>query len=198
MKEIGAFTMDRLEMREKLKEKLAAKRFEHSLGVEYTAGTMAFMYGIDYEKALIAGLLHDCAKYVSNDKKISKCEKRGIPISECEYKNPELLHAKLSAVYAKEKYGVTDEDILSAITYHTTGRPAMTTLEKIVYIADYIEPNRTELPEMDIIRQEAYSDLDQCLLHILHNSVHYLCKKGAAVDPITNKTYEYYSHLRQE
>ena len=146
--------MDRLEMREKLKEKLAAKRFEHSLGVEYTAGTMAFMYGIDYEKALIAGLLHDCAKYVSNDKKISKCEKRGIPISECEY--------------------------------------------KIVYIADYIEPNRTELPEMDIIRQEAYSDLDQCLLHILHNSVHYLCKKGAAVDPITNKTYEYYSHLRQE
>lgn len=190
--------MDRLEMREKLKEKLPAKRFEHSLGVEYTAGTMAFVHGVDYEKALIAGLLHDCAKYVPNDKKISKCEKRGILISECEYKNPELLHAKLSAVYAKEKYGVTDEDILSAITYHTTGRPAMTTLEKIVYIADYIEPNRTELPEMDMIRQEAYSDLDQCLLHILHNSVYYLCKKGAAVDPITKKTYEYYSHLRQE
>lgn len=198
MKDIGAFTMDRLEMREKLKEKLPAKRFEHSLGVEYTAGTMAFVHGVDYEKALIAGLLHDCAKYVPNDKKISKCEKRGILISECEYKNPELLHAKLSAVYAKEKYGVTDEDILSAITYHTTGRPAMTTLEKIVYIADYIEPNRTELPEMDMIRQEAYSDLDQCLLHILHNSVYYLCKKGAAVDPITKKTYEYYSHLRQE
>lgn len=189
--------MDRLEMREKLKEKLPAKRFEHSLGVEYTAGTMAFMFGVDYDKALVAGLLHDCAKYVPNDKKISKCEKRGIPISECEYKNPELLHAKLSAVYAKEKYGVTDQEILSAITYHTTGHPAMTTLEKIVYIADFIEPNRLVLPEMDLIRKEAYTDLDQCLLHILHNSMHYLCKKGAAVDPITKETYEYYSALKK-
>lgn len=189
--------MDRLEMREKLKDKLPAKRFEHSLGVEYTAGTMAFIFGVDCEKALIAGLLHDCAKYVSNDKKISKCEKRKIPVSECEYRNPELLHAKLSAVYAKEKYGIEDEDILSAITYHTTGRPAMTTLEKIIYIADYIEPNRTMLPEMDMIRKEAYTDLDLCLLHILHNSIHYLCKKGAAVDPITKETYEYYSQLRK-
>ncbi len=190
--------MDRLEMRAKLKEKLPAKRFEHSLAVEYTSGTMAFMYGVDYEKAMIAGLLHDCAKYLPNDKKITKCEKRGIPISECEYKNPELLHAKLSAVYAKEKYDVTDKEILSAITYHTTGRPAMSTLEKIVYIADFIEPNRVVLPEMDIIRKEAYTDLDQCMLHILHNSMHYLCKKGSAVDPITKETYEYYSQLRRE
>lgn len=188
--------MDRLQMREKLKEKLPAKRYEHSLGVEYTAGTMAFMYGIDCEKALIAGLLHDCAKYVPNDKKISKCEKRKIPISECEYNNPELLHAKLSAAYAKEKYQVSDKEILSAITYHTTGKPAMTTLEKIIYIADYIEPNRNMLPEMDIIRQEAYTNLDTCLLHILHNSIHYLGKKGANVDPITQETYEYYSKLR--
>lgn len=188
--------MDRIEMREKLKDKLPAKRFEHSLGVEYTAGTMAFMYGVDYEKALIAGLLHDCAKYVPNDKKIAKCEKRNIFISPCEYKNPELLHAKLSAVYAKEKYGVKDEEILSSITYHTTGKPAMSTLEKIIYIADYIEPNRNILPEMDVIRKEAYRDLDLCLLHILHNSVHYLSKKGAVIDPITQETYEYYKQLR--
>ncbi|MGN0155568.1 MAG: bis(5'-nucleosyl)-tetraphosphatase (symmetrical) YqeK [Lachnospiraceae bacterium] len=189
--------MDRLQMTEKLKEKLPPKRFEHSIGVEYTAGTMAFMYGVDYEKALIAGLLHDCAKYVPNDKKITKCEKRKIPISDCEYKNPELLHAKLSAVYAKEKYGVDDKEILSAITYHTTGKPAMTTLEKIIYIADFIEPNRNVLPEMDMIRKEAYSDLDQCLLHILHNSMHYLCKKGSVLDPITQETYEYYSKLKR-
>lgn len=188
--------MDRLQMTEKLKEKLPARRFEHSVGVEYTAGTMAFMYGVDYEKALVAGLLHDCAKYIPNDKKITKCEKRKIPISDCEYRNPELLHAKLSAVYAKEKYGVTDKDILSAIACHTTGKPAMTTLEKIIYIADFIEPNRTVLPELDIIRKEAYSDLDQCLLHILHNSIHYLCKKGSALDPITKDTYDYYKKLR--
>lgn len=118
-------------------------------------------------------------------------------ISECEYKNPELLHAKLSAVYAKEKYGVEDDEILSAITWHTTGKPAMTTLEKIIYIADFIEPNRTILPEMDVIRKEAYNDLDQCLLHILYGNIHYLGKKGATVDPVTKETYEYYNNLRK-
>lgn len=184
--------MDRIEMTEKLKTKLSVKRFEHSIGVEYTAGTMAFVHGADYEKAMIAGLLHDCAKYVPNDKKINKCIKRNIPVSECERANPELLHAKLSAAYAKEKYGVNDKEILSAIEFHTTGRPGMSLLEKIIYIADYIEPNRNILPEMDEIRKEAYTDLDKCLIHILKNCVKYLDKKGAVVDPVTRKTYEYY------
>lgn len=184
--------MNRNEMRDKLKAKLPDKRFEHSLGVEYIAGSMAFIHGVDVEKALVAGLLHDCAKYVSNDKKISKLEKRRIPITECEYKNPDLLHAKLSAVYAFEKYGVSDEEILSAIRCHTTGKPNMTTLDKIIYIADYIEPNRNPLPEIDIIRKEAYSNLDLCLNHILHNTIHFLGKKGSAIDPITQETYEYY------
>ena len=188
--------MDRQQMKDKLKEKLPMKRFEHSVGVEYTAATMAFMYGVDNEKAMIAGLLHDCAKYVPNDKKIQKCEKRKIPISECEYKNPDLLHAKLSAVYAKEKYGITDKEILSAIAWHTTGKPAMTTLEKIIYIADYIEPNRNVLPEIDIIRKEAYTDLDTCLLHILHNIIHYLEKSNSHIDSMTQETYEFYKQLR--
>ena len=146
---------------------------------------------------MIAGLLHDCAKYVPNEKKIRKCEKRGILITECEYKNPDLLHAKLSSVYAKEKYDVTDIEILSAISCHTTGKPGMTTLEKIIYIADFIEPNRDLLPEIDVIRQEAYTDLDKCLLHILHNSVNHLSKKGAVIDPLTQQTYEYYKKLEQ-
>lgn len=190
--------MNRLQMIEKLREKLPVRRYEHSIGVEYTAGTMAFMYGVDCEKAMIAGLLHDCAKYVPNDKKIRKCEKRGISISPYEYENPELLHAKLSAVYAQEKYDVTDEEILSAIECHTTGKPAMTILEKIIYIADFIEPNRNILPDMDAIRKEAYTDLDECLLHILHNTMKHLCKKGAVVDPLTQKTYEYYSKKELE
>lgn len=187
--------MDRLQMIDKLREKLPKKRFEHSIGVEYTAGTLAFIHDVDYEKAMIAGLLHDCAKYVPNEKKIHKCEKRGIPITECEYKNPDLLHAKLSAVYAKEKYDVTDEEILLAIMCHTTGKPGMTTLEKILYIADFIEPNRDILPEMEIIRKEAYTDLDKCLIHILQNSVNHLNKKGAVIDPLTQKTYEYYNDI---
>lgn len=187
--------MNRLEMREKLKTKLPDKRFEHCLGVEYVAGTMAFVHGIDIEKALIAGLLHDCAKYVPNEKKISKLEKRQIPITKCEYKNSDLLHAKLSAVYAFEKYGVSDEEILSAIRCHTTGKPNMSTLDKIIYIADYIEPNRKPLPEMDIIRKEAYCDLDVCLKHILRNTIGFLEEKGMVVDPITQETYEFYNEM---
>lgn len=189
--------MDKQQMKEKLQHKLPLKRYEHSIGVEYTAGTMAFMYDIDVEKAMIAGLLHDCAKYVPNDKKIQKCEKRKIEITPCEYKNPDLLHAKLSSVYAKEKYGVTDSEILSAIACHTTGKPAMSTLEKIIYIADYIEPNRNMLPELEIIRKEAYMDLDLCLLHILHNTMHYLSKKESNIDPMTKKTFEFYKKLKE-
>lgn len=184
--------MNRIDITEKLKEKLSVKRFEHSISVEYTAGNMAFIHGVDYEKALIAGLLHDCAKYLSSDKKIKKCEKRNIPISKFEYDNPELLHAKLSALYAKEKYGITDQEILSAITWHTTGKPNMSALDKIIYIADYIEPNRPYLPDIDIIRHEAYTDLDRCLLHILYNTIHYLGKRGSIIDSITKETYEYY------
>lgn len=190
--------MTRLEMREKLKEKLPDKRFEHSLGVEYTAGNLAFIHGVDIEKALIAGLLHDCAKYVANDKKITKLTKRNIPITESEYKNPDLLHAKLSAVYAREKYGVKDEDILSAIACHTTGKPAMSALDKIIYIADYIEPNRAPLPEIETIRKEAYTDLDTCLKHILYNTINYLGKKESNIDPITKQTYAYYAEAKKE
>ncbi len=190
--------MDRFEMLEKLKDKLPKKRFEHSVGVEYTAATLAFVHGVDYNKAMIAGLLHDCAKYVPNDKKIQKCEKRNILISKVEYENPDLLHAKLSAIYAKEKYKVTDLEILSAITYHTTGKPDMTALEKIIYISDYIEPNRDSIPDIEIIRKEAYMDLDCCLLHILKNTMNYLGKKHSIIDPLTKETYNYYNDINRD
>ena len=187
--------MDRIQMTAKLKEKLPAKRFEHSIGVEYTAGTMAFMYGVDYEKALIAGLLHDCAKYVPNDKKIQKCKKRGISVSECEYHNPELLHAKLSAIYAKEKYGVTDEEILSAIECHTTGKPEMSALDKIIYIADYIEPMRNKAPNLSRVRETAFRDLDECMYEILRDMIVYLEENPKDLDKTSLGAFEYYTDL---
>ena len=187
-----------INIQEELEKILKKKRYQHTLGVRYTAQAMAMCFGEDIKKAGYAGLLHDCAKYMSDSEMQKECGKNRITVSDAEKRQPSLLHAKLGACYARRKYGVDDRDIVEAIRWHTTGKPEMNTLEKIIFIADYIEPNRTELPEMDMIRKEAYSDLDQCLLHILHNSVHYLCKKGAAVDPITKKTYEYYSHLRQE
>ncbi len=182
--------MERPEMREKLRERLSDKRFEHSLGVEYTAACMAMCHGADVEKAAIAGLLHDCAKNVPD--KIAKCEKYRLSVSATERANPELLHAKLGAAVAKDKFKVKDSEILSAITWHTTGCPNMTELDKIIYIADFIEPNRKMLPEMEEIRKEAFTDLDKCLVHILSNMIGYLKFKGDPLDEITMETYAFY------
>ncbi len=185
--------MNRVEMREQLEKKLTKKRYEHSLGVEYTAGCLAMVYGEDVEKALTAGLLHDCAKWLSGDDKIEKCEKHGLSVSDVERKNPELLHAKLGAYYARTKYGIEDEDILSSIEFHTTGRPAMSMLEKIIFVADYIEPNRRPLDEIEEIRREAFTDLDKCVVHIIKNTLSYLgTSKSDATDQMTIDTYNYY------
>ena len=136
-------------MKKRVSSHLDKERYEHTLGVMYTAGAMAMRYHVDLEKALIAGLLHDCAKGLSSDKKLKLCEKYQLTVSESERKNPGLLHAKLGAYIAKTKYGIDDMEIVDAIAYHTTGRPEMTLLDKIVYIADYIEPNRNEAPNLD-------------------------------------------------
>ena len=185
--------MNRFEMRERLESKLTKKRFEHSLGVEYVSGCLAMVHGADIDKALTAGLLHDCAKCLSASDKISKCKKHGLPISDVELANPELLHAKLGAFYAREKYGVDDSVILSAIEFHTTAKPAMTLLEKIVFVADYIEPNRKPLPEIAEIRQEAFTDIDKSIVHILKNTLSYLESGDCGdTDEMSVKTYNYY------
>ncbi len=184
--------MDRQEIRLKLEKKLPAKRFEHSLGVEYTAGALAMAHGADVEDALTAGLLHDCAKYLSGKEMIDRCKQHRIKITECEYANPGLLHAKLGAYYAKNRYQIKNKEILSAITYHTTGKPDMTLLEKIIFIADYIEPNRKPLFEIEEIRKEAFTDIDKALVHILKNTLSYLDNQKMKTDPNTRETYEYY------
>ena len=192
--------MNRDEMIKKLKGKLNDKRFVHSVGVEYTAATLAFVHGADVEKARIAGLLHDCAKCLPAEEKLRKAKKHGLPINRSEKLNPDLLHGKLGAYYAKRKYDVKDDEILSAITYHTTGHPDMTLLEKIIFVADYIEPNRKMVKDMEEIRKEAYEDIDKCIIHILKNTLDYLNSKKYVVDEITEQTYYFYvdkMHLKE-
>ncbi len=179
-------------MRRKLKGELDGKRYEHTMGVMYTSAALAMCYGADLECALTAGLLHDCAKCIPADKKIKLCGKYHLNISETEYKNPSLLHAKLGAFLAAKKYHIKDKNILNAIASHTTGRPQMSLLEKIVYIADYIEPGREELPNMAEVRKLAFADIDECLYRILKDSLAYLKSKDMAIDIMTEKTYEYY------
>ena len=158
-------------LRKQLENEHKPDRFDHTLGVAYTAANMAFLYGADIEKALIAGYLHDCAKCMTHEEQIKICEKNDIEITEVERKNHSLLHAKVGMYLARTKYDVYDPEILGAIRWHTTGREDMTLLEKIVYIADFIEPNRRPLENMAEIRKEAFTDLDKCLAHILHDSV---------------------------
>ncbi|MCR5670276.1 MAG: bis(5'-nucleosyl)-tetraphosphatase (symmetrical) YqeK [Butyrivibrio sp.] len=179
-------------LRTALEKELKPDRFDHTLGVAYTAASMAFIHGADPEKALIAGFLHDCAKCMSHDEQIKICEKNKIEVSEVEKKNHSLLHAKVGMFLARNKYDVDDADILNAIRWHTTGREDMSLLEKIVYIADFIEPNRKPLEGMSEIRKEAFTDIDRCLAHILHDSVIYLETIGKECDEATMNAYNYY------
>lgn len=176
-----------------MEEMQSGKRFQHTVGVEYTAAAMAMRFGVDVNSARLAGLLHDCAKPLEDEKLLKICEKYNLPVSEIECRNPYLLHGKVGACLAKEKYEVTDEDVLNAISWHTTGRPGMSDLEKIIFIADYIEPNRKDAPNLQEVRKLAFDDLDKTLIRILKDTMDYLNGGKREIDPMTLKTYEYYS-----
>ncbi len=179
-------------IRKELYKELDKDRYYHTMGVMYTAASMAMSHDVELEKALYAGLLHDCAKCISDANKLKMARKYGLKISKTEEENPGLLHAKLGAYLAREKYKIKDQDIINAIASHTTGRPDMSTLEKIVYIADYIEPGRRPLPNMPELRPLAFRDLDLCLYRILEDSVKYLETSNKPIDPSTKETYLYY------
>lgn len=176
----------------KLKKVLSEKRYEHTMGVSFTSASLAMKYGEDVDKARLAGLLHDCAKYLDDDKLISLSEKYNLGVSENERRSPYLLHGKVGALIARKKFEVEDEDILNAITYHTTGRIGMSLLEKIVFIADYIEPQRDIAPNLDSLRKLAFEDIDMCVLKILEDTINYLKENGREVDPNATDAYDYY------
>ena len=180
------------DLKKDLKKEMDDSRFEHTLGVMYTCGALAMRYGCDLDKAMLAGLMHDCAKCMPNAKKLKMAEKHHLEITELERKNPFMLHAKLGAFLARKKYDIEDEEILNAIRWHTTGRPEMTLLDKIVYIADYIEPKRDKAPHLPMIRQKAFVDLDEALVMILRDTLGYLGDSTDHVDSMTKKTYDYY------
>ena len=128
---------------EELKNTLSEKRYIHSLGVMEMCETLAKIYGVDIEKAKIAGLLHDIAKETTSEEKLEYAKQHNIEVDEIEKANPQILHGKIGAHIAKEKYGVSKE-IQNAIEYHTETNPNMDTLAKIVYVSDIIELNRKQ------------------------------------------------------
>lgn len=181
---------------------LRPQRYMHTLGVAYTCANLAMCHmenSHDEKKARLAGLLHDCAKYLTDNEMLKWCDLYKIELTDVEKSNPALVHGKLGAYLAQHRYGVKDDEICFAIACHTTGKPNMTTLEKILYVADYIEPRRKmecQPYSLSEIRKKCFSDLDEGLFMILTNTITYLNKESKIVDDITLQTYEFYKKRR--
>ncbi|MGN0161643.1 MAG: bis(5'-nucleosyl)-tetraphosphatase (symmetrical) YqeK [Lachnospiraceae bacterium] len=183
------------DIEEKLSLNLKPSRFQHTLGVAHTCVALAMCYGLDMKRAYLAGLLHDCAKCIPDDDQIKLCNQYGIPIRPIEYESPYLLHAKLGAYFAEKEYKVSDAEILDAIRCHTTGKGAMTMLEMILFVSDYIEPGRDKALHLHEIRMEAFKDIQHCVYLILRDTLDYLKKKGQPIDHMTEKTFDYYQQF---
>jgi len=175
---------------------LSWHRVLHIRGVAIESRRLASRYGYDMRKAYLAGYLHDCAKGFTEEENIFYIKKYNIDVSKEEMSlGNALVHSKVGAYFAKDHFGVDDKDIFNAIYYHTVGRPGMTLLEKIVYVADYIEPQRNQnsIVPLKELRKLAYEDIDKAVCEITRSTYQYLIESNNGfVSPETKRTYDYY------
>ena len=164
----------------KLKTMLKPERFVHSLGVRDTAVKMAEIFGADTEKARIAGLLHDNAKNMPD--MLERCADLEVELDDFERRNPALIHAKLGAETAKCEFGICDDEIVSAIRWHTLGRVGMTLLEKIIFVADLAEPNRN-FADLEYVRSLAFSDINRAAAECMRRVIEVNISRGCPVHP---------------
>lgn len=183
-------SMKRDKMLYKLRKTLDAQRFEHTLGVEETARKMALMFGVSEEKASLAGLLHDCAKCMTLSQMVKAA--RHLPLDPVMKESKALMHSVAGMCIAQTVYGVTDPEVLGAIRWHTTGRAGMTRLEKIIYLADMIEPHRKPYPGLEELREACLTDLDEALLMALRMSLDHVRQQGKTLHPDTMAALAYY------
>lgn len=169
------------EMKSYLKENLVKNRYIHTLGVAKTAIELARLYNVDETKAEIAALAHDIAKNKTLSELKEIINKNNIKLNYDEAKNKELWHSIVGPIVAREVFKIDDNEILSAIRWHTTGKENMSKLDKVIYMADMIEPNRN-FPNVEEIRREAFIDLDKAMLLGLNHTIKYLLEKGISID----------------
>lgn len=167
---------------------LKDSRIVHTKGVVYAALGLCMLYGGDKDKAKIAALCHDIAKYVPDEKANRYVKRLGLP--DYYMNNNNLVHSKIACEIMKEEWGITDEEILNAVSYHTTGRAGMSKLEKIIYLADASEPGRY-YPGVDIIRADLEESLDKGCISSLKRTIEYLTEEGKFIDPDTLRAVEY-------
>lgn len=159
-----------------LKEVLTPRRYNHSLEVMATAKKLAGLYSCNTDKAALAGLLHDCARDMRGQELIEACRKFDIQILPLYRAQPELLHGPLGAKLVRYEYGIDDPEIENAIRVHTTGCENMTLLDKIIFLADFIEPNRN-FSGVDIVREIAWRSLDEAVLTSLDMIIRHVMEK---------------------
>lgn len=179
--------MERNEALSIVKKQLTERRYVHTIGVMETAIKLARKYGADEKKAELAAVFHDYAKYRPKEE-MEKCIVEEYMPADLLTANIELWHAPVGAFLVEKEAGIKDKEILDAIRYHTTGRAGMTSLEKIIFLADYIEPGR-KFPGVDEVRQLAEEDLDLALIKALQNTISFLMEKNQPIYPDTFHTY---------
>ncbi len=177
-----------------VKNILSPKRYRHTLGVVDAAKDLALRYGGDVQQAQIAGMLHDITKECSVLEQFDYCAEFGIELTDLELRSPKLLHAKTGAGYARNRLDITDPMILDALRYHTTGRRHMTKLDKILYLADYIEVNR-DFPGVDEVRALIDNGLDAMMYQAMKQTIQELLDKSSPIHP---DTFECYNQLLLE
>ncbi|WHY60776.1 bis(5'-nucleosyl)-tetraphosphatase (symmetrical) YqeK [Cytobacillus firmus] len=170
-----------------VKEQLTEHRYLHTVGVMETAIKLAEKYGADSKKAELAAIFHDYAKFRPKEEMREIIIKEGMPAELLDY-NSELWHAPVGAFLTEKEAGIHDKEVLDAIRYHTSGRPGMALLEKIIYLADYIEPGR-HFPGVDEVRDLAQTNLNKALIKSVQNTIMFLMKKGQPVFPASFETY---------
>lgn len=180
------------EMKMLLEKSIPAKRFRHSVAVYETALALAEAHKLPAEKIAVAALLHDCGREVNSKESVAKASELGLTVDMIEQQQPILLHAKIGVYNAVHKYGVTDEEILDGILYHTTGATDMTALAKVVYLADMLEPDRN-FPGIEELRKQAFKDLDKAMLMAYASTIGYLLDGGLLIHP---RCVDGYNQLR--
>ena len=177
-----------------LKSNLTEKRYAHSIGTAECARNLAVKYSLEPEKAYLAGLLHDCAKCFSTEKLISLIEENIPEVDEIEKSNKKTLHAPVSAYVAKQTFGVNDEEILSAIRWHTLGKLNMTDFEKIIFLADKIEERTRENWYAQPIRSylTEKNGLNKPILQCYKQTIKSLVERDLMICPLTIDIYNQY------
>ena len=190
--------MDYTEILKWLKENLNEKRYIHTLGTADCAKELAQKFGLNSEKAYLAGLLHDCAKCFSNEKLLDIIHQH-LDVEDCEMLNYKTLHAPVSAYIAENEFKITDKEILSAIRWHTLGRLDMTDFEKIVFIADKIESNTRDKEYSDKIRVllDEENGLNKALLKCYKETIKSLVKRDLKICLLTIEIYNKLQDLVQ-